>query len=167
MKLATIGSVSTGTLRPEDLLAAFLHELEWQLRRNGGHFSKPENFGERDRLNGLVGEAQDCFAEDGQSIVEEKEAEADELVNETLPDALSTFALPYCYFGSHPGDGADFGFWPEDIEFVKEQVEFVSSRGEEYPPDDFCGEWLHINERGNCTLYVRSNGQDREVWGIV
>lgn len=165
---AKIGSISHGTLRPQDLLSAFINELEWQIRRNGEFFAVPENFPHRDRLNTLIGEAQDCFSDDGESIADDKEDTADELVNETLPDALQEFAPSYCYFGSHPGDGSDIGYWPSYIEDIKEQVEFSSSKSQEYPADDFRGEWLHINERGNCTLYVRqADGSDREVWAIV
>ena len=164
---AKLGSISHGTLRTEDLLSAFLSELEWQLRRNGEFFCLPENFPHRDRLNNLVGEAQDCFAEDGETIDPDKEEIASELVNETLPDALQAFAGPFCYFGAHDGDGSDFGYWLQDIESIKEQVEFTSSRSMEYPPEEFQGEWLHVNERGNCTLYVRENGKDREIWSVV
>lgn len=162
----SFGSISHGTLRTEDLLSSFISELEWQIRRNGEHFSNPENFGERDRLNNLIGEAQDCFSEDGQTLRGSKEQDADELVNETLPDALSLFAPAYAYFGTHCGDGADFGFWPMGIEEIKSQVEFSSTKDQEYPEEDFTGEWLHVNERGNCTLYVRENGKDREIWGV-
>lgn len=167
IKVASFGSISHGTLRIEDLLSAFSDELEWQIRRNGDYFARPENFGERDRLNGLVGEAQDCFGTTGNEIDPDKEERADELVNESLPDALSQFAPAFAYFGAHCGDGADFGFWPGDMEDVKEQVGFVSSETQEWPDADFVGEWLHINERGNCTLYVRENGLDREIWGLV
>ena len=58
-------------------------------------------------------------------------------------------------------------FYAPCIEMVKEDVDFVSSRKNEYPPDDFEGEWLHVSDHGNATLYVRENGQDTEVWGIV
>ena len=165
---AALGSISHGTLRECDLLEAFMHELEWQIRRNGEHYSRPENFSERDRLNALVGDAGDCFDEYGEDIAEDKQELASKLVNQELPDALGEFAAPYCYFGAHMGDGSDFGFWPADIEEIKEQVEFVSSKGAEYPADDYRGEWLHINERGNCTLYVREDsGKDRKIWGCV
>ncbi len=170
LQLATVGSISHATLRSIDLLNAFAHELEWQIRRNGEYFSRPENFGERDRLNAIVESAWECFDESGDNldVAKEESGEVDEMVNETLPDALQTFCLPYFYFGSHPGDGADFGFWPIDMDEVKEQVEFSSSKEQEYPDDDFRGEWLHINERGNCTLYVREDADtDKEVWALV
>lgn len=168
IKPASVGSISHGTLRTEDLLEAFGDELEWQIRRNGEYFSRPENFAERNRLNAIHGEYLDCYGEDGETIEPSKEETANELVNETLPDALQSFCLPYFYFGAHFGDGSDFGFWPDDIENIKEQVGFVSSREQEYPDDDFLGEWLHINERGNCTLYVRENvDKDRQIWALV
>jgi hypothetical protein len=45
---------------------------------------------------------------------------------------------------------------------------FSSTRESEYPPDDYEGEWLHVNERGNCTLYVRDiNGNDKEIASCV
>jgi len=166
LRQAGIGSISTGTTRTVDLLTAFMQELESFTLLSGDYLS--QNHTERDRFANLIGEAQDCFNEDDDDIDPEKEDEADELVNETLPDALNQFAPPYCYFGSHPGDGADFGFWPMDVEDIKEQVDFVSSRRQEYPDDDFTGEWLHINDHGNCTLYVRTDaGEDTEIWSIV
>lgn len=59
-------------------------------------------------------------------------------------------------------------FLMANIESAKEDCEFVSSRSQEYPDDEYRGEWLHINERGNCTLYVREdNGQDKEIWSVV
>lgn len=164
MKTASFGSISTGTLRPQDLLNSFHSELERQINRNGDYFSKPENFDERDKLNNLLGEVQDCFLDD-ENIDPEKEELVDDLIQE-LENALQIFAPSYGYFGAHCGDGSDFGFWV-DIENVKEQVEFVSSKYQEYPDEDFVGEWLYINERGNCTLYVRESGKDKEIWSIV
>lgn len=165
LRPARIGSVSHGTLRTNDLLSAFMGELERLTLLSGECLS--QNHETRDRFANLIGEAQDCFDEDGDEIDPEKEDEAVELVNEHLPDALQEFAPSYCYFGAHYGDGSDIGFWPLDMEEIKEQVEFSSSCSEEYPPDDFEGEWLHINDHGNCTLYVRTDGEDHELWAVV
>jgi hypothetical protein len=167
LKTASIGSISHGTLKTNDLLSAFISEMESLMLVNGDFFSKPENFSSRDLLNNLIGEAQDCFGDDGE-IKEDSEDLAEQLVNEDFPDKFGEYFAPsFCYFGTHPGDGSDFGFWPIDIEEIKEQVEFVSSESQEWPDDDFKGEFLHINERGNCTLYVRENGKDREIWSLV
>lgn len=61
----------------------------------------------------------------------------------------------------------DFGLYA-DVDMAKEDCEFVSSKTQEYPPEDYRGEWLHVSDHGNATLYVRGdNGQDKEVWGVV
>jgi len=163
---------SSGTLRTEDLLSSFASELEWQVNRNADFFSRPENFGLRDQFARLIGEAQDAWNEDGETLANEEHAE--ELVSDLVSALSEYFAPRYGYFGASDGDGADFGFWCGDVEEIKRQVEFVSSAGNEYPPAEFRGEWLHVNEHGNCTLYVRegleTRGEtfvDREQWAIA
>jgi hypothetical protein len=55
-----------------------------------------------------------------------------------------------------------------DLETAREDVEFISSREQEEPPDDYLGLWLHVNDHGNATLYFRdSRGTDREEWSVV
>lgn len=155
IKPASLGSISHGTLRTEDLLSAFLSELESRIFLNGDYFSRPENFAERDRLANLVGEAQDCFAEDGNEIDPEKEDEASELVNERLPDALNMFAPSYCYFGAHEGDGSDFGYWP-DI-FAIEELPCIADNSAEAiaaeQSEDFSTDVRYVNDHGNVTVY--------------
>lgn len=165
IKFASFGTVSHATLRTEDLLSSFASELEWQISRNGAFLAMPENFPLRDRLAKLLGEAQDAWQDDGETLQDEESAA--EMVND-LQDALSeVFAAPYSYFGNTEGDGSDFGFWPS-VESAKEGCDFVSSDGEEFPPADFSGEWLHVNERGNCALYARDeSGKDSEIWATV
>ncbi len=71
--------------------------------------------------------------------------------------------LPYCswYFEDNSL------FYGPSVESVREDVDFVSSRESEYPEDDYEGEWLHVNDHGNATLYVREKGEDKEIWGVV
>lgn len=92
---ATIGSVSTATMRTQDLLTAFSDELE--------------TLGGATNSEGII--------RDARLAVEHLAAggEDDESIAETLTmlfDALGEIAPEGCYFGAHPGDGADYGFWP-------------------------------------------------------
>ena len=84
---------------------------------------------------------------------------------EALFDALNEYAPSYFYFGAHPGDGSDYGYWlsecfAEDFDGMK-----VSDLSE--VPTGFSGEVLKVNDHGNMTLYAYSRGRGREVWGIV
>jgi hypothetical protein len=37
-----------------------------------------------------------------------------------------------------------------------------------YPPADYRGEWLHVSDHGNATLYCRNDdGKDVEIWSVV
>ena len=85
---------------------------------------------------------------------------------EDLFDALNEYAMPGFYFGSHPGDGADYGFWlDEDIEhnFDGLKVDDLSEI-----PTGYIGEVLHVNDHGNMTLYYNgANGRLYEIWSIV
>ena len=40
--------------------------------------------------------------------------ESDYLLNEVLFDVLDSYSPENFYFGSHPGDGSDFGYWKEE-----------------------------------------------------
>lgn len=80
-------------------------------------------------------------------------------------DYLNGLELPaYCSFYFEDNSV----FLLPSIEVAKESVEFVSSRKRDYPADEFRGEWLHISDHGNATLYVRNEqGRDVEQWAIV
>lgn len=164
MKHAKLGSISHGTMKTEDLLSSFISCLEGLILINGDWLSKPEHFHTRDRLNNLIGEAQDAFEDDGETVKDDETAS--ELVND-LSDALNEFAPAYSHFSSHEGDGSDYGFWVDDIDSIKEEIEFVSSKRQEYPEPDYEGEWLHISDHGNATLYSRTAGKDVELWSVV
>lgn len=124
---AQLGSISTGTLRSEDLLSAFASELEWL----GNEDDKPLVF----EANAML-EAEEL-----------DENEAADLVNDLI-DALSEHAPPYCYFGAHEGDGADFGFWPS-MESIDELPCIENVEGEDLPTEDH----RYVNDHGNVTVY--------------
>jgi len=85
------GTVSSGTLRAEDLIGSFADELE----AISGHVGD-------NQYADLIEEARQDF-----DTIEDP----DELIN-VLADALNERAPEGYYFGAHPGDGADFGWWP-------------------------------------------------------
>ena len=63
-------------------------------------------------------------------------------------------------------------FLSPSLDMAREDVGFISSKSQEYPNDDYDGEWLHISDHGNATLYNRgidNNGKivDDEIWSIV
>jgi hypothetical protein len=140
-----IGSVSSGTLDTGVLLRAFADEL---LRLNIRERSIP--------YAGLIREAQS---------IDPESDDAGELLDD-LTSALCELAGPYFYFGAHPGDGADFGFWlPESFaaEFDGLRVSDTSE-----VPDDYNGEVLHVNGHGNATLYAARAGHELvELWSVV
>lgn len=143
-----IGSVSSGTLRSEDLIPTFLgllHELE-----PGRELNYPRE------------------SDDPMDVVND------------LIDDLNNYAPPYFYFGAHPGDGADFGFWfdhwafdyaVEENEILK--VDSLAGDGEEggYRSSTFddakADEYEYVavvSDHGNVTLY---DLEGNEIWGIV
>lgn len=148
LKTASIGSISHGTLRTEDLLSTFASELDWQLRCNDNYFSLPENRDEARKIHDLCGECQDQYEDDGENVKDEDVAS--ELV-ESLSDALNQFAPPFCYFGAHEGDGSDFGFWPSTYEIDELPTVEDSDAAKELGED--C---KSVNCHGNVTVYSSS-----------
>jgi hypothetical protein len=144
MKTADFGTISHGTMRPEDLIPTFASVLE-DLIENGEHAE-------------LIAEA---------NSIEDFESEDADAILESLFDALQEAAPAYAYFGAHPGDGSDYGFWLHDgfeHDFDGLKVDDIADI-----PTDYAGEVLHINDHGNCTLYaIDTPGADpREIWALV
>ena len=138
MHTATIGTISHGTSKTDDLLEAFGWELQ-HLSDDADHQalamvarSRAHYFPWNDLPEG--------------ETVEETDDDA-ELVS-ALIDALNELAPPYCYFGAHEGDGSDFGFWPS-MESIEELPAIENVEGEELPIEDH----RYVNDHGNVTVY--------------
>jgi len=108
-------TVSTASLRTEDLLENMFQTLEELVLLSGDHLALPENSTDRERFAELLGECQDCLDGCG-GIVPERYEDAEVLVNDTLMDVLQEFAPEGHTFGTHPGDGSDYGFYPYEDE---------------------------------------------------
>jgi len=88
---------------------------------------------------------------------------------EWLFDALQEYASAYFYFGAHPGNGSDYGYWLSEEfgqDFVDDGGLKVSDISE--IPANHEGEVLEVNDHGNMTLYRRArNHRLYELWSVV
>lgn len=94
-RLDECGSISHATLRSYDLATAFLAALK-EL-----HPSRAEEIELSVPLEAWRMERHPYWDEEDASF----------LINENLYDALNDCAPEGYYFGAHPGDSSDFGFW--------------------------------------------------------
>jgi len=144
-------------MRDCDLIPAFLDVLE-----------------ELDASAAKTLEAEADFAplfdsEDDWETVCDEHQEAASYLTEALFEALGALAPSYFYFGSHPGDGADYGFW-FDEESMQDAVrcgEVLGVADTSEVPEDYTGEVYHVNDHGNATLYAAQNGHLAEIWAIA
>lgn len=160
MTKATIGSVSTGTLRDQDLLRAFADTLDSLLQPD----MPDESFLVCDARNQAdILDGENLFG----VLLDEAEIHAGDVISD-LEDALQEFAPPYCRFGAHEGDGADFGFWP-----CVDSLENDAFSCPACPTFDVLkvndtadapSYVLHVNDHGNVTLY---RIELVEEWGLV
>lgn len=153
-----IGSVSSGTMRAKDLLNTFAYELRYQMRRM--RLTREQ----RKRFNVLLRDARNCDAgeecDDGETL-------ADQLVGEFF-DALDEIAPPYCTFGAHESDGADYGWWPclgggGDTDDLPRYPDSGA-----VPREDWGQDVLLVNDHGNVECgYVNRKGKFHEYWSCA
>ena len=126
-----LGSISTGTLKPEDLAPVFIEEL---FNRGVDAGGVPEDMDE-------------------------------------LYEALNDVCPPFVYFGAHPGDGADFGFWP-DMERLQETLTAATVEHTLTLPRNEEWEWqledegviINTNDHGNVTVMDLNRNV---LWAVV
>ena len=154
-----LGTVSHATMRAEDLIPCFANELiDMAKNRMMGNVTPEDRREHIKEARAILARAEQPGYYTGDDCSYD--------LNEYLFDVLGEYAGPYFYFGSHPGDGSDYGFWLSD-DF---QHDFdgltVDDMGK--VPDDYAGEILYINDHGNTSLYVKARTQEpREIWAIV
>ena len=135
-----IGSISHGTLRPEDLYESF---LDCALRLADEKQIDDPTLLER------VKDIESFVCLSGEERMEAITA---------LEDILNEMALPYTYFGAHEGDGSDFGFWPSwgELDDLTKYDDFPAT----LPDDDF----MMVNDHGNVSVY---GADGKLIWDCV
>ena len=186
-----MGSISSGTMCAEDLIPTFASELEYRAKHD-----KHVRSVERRKHLKLVRDIETAMEHDGNNAdldpyFESEDADYD---LSDLFDALDAYSAPYFYFGSHPGNGADYGYWLSeswDEDFLgnpglafalRESAQYRALHGagdiDPMPPaikvsdlsevpSWFRGEVAVVNDHGNVTLYVKTSRALREIWSVV
>lgn len=94
------GSISHGTMRPEDLIPSFFEALDE---------IAPDRASEIVRDEPLIPICHPLHID--WDAWPKRHPEAAVYLLEALFDALQEYAPEGHYFGAHPGDGSDYGFW--------------------------------------------------------
>lgn len=173
------GSISTGTMRPEDLIPTFASELESLARRKNTGVSAKYRKAHRKLVTGVQDDI-DHNPPDGYGAGGYFSSDGAVFDLESLFDALDAYAGPYFYFGAHPGDGSDYGFWLSENwdEDFEEDMAFAMQDDDDYPdsikvndvseiPVKFRGEVAVVNDHGNVTLYLKTARTLREIWSVA
>jgi len=117
---AELGTVISGTMRHEDLIPAFMDRLDDLKQDLALSAADTQNAGCELEITRQVGAIDDFLGAIEQRMEAEGyySSEQSDYDLEELFERLENFAPDGCYFGAHPGDGADYGFWQG--EFAKE-----------------------------------------------
>jgi len=154
-------------MRPEDLIPAFL-DIAKSLRLCRDDRSCVQRIRRIERMStGTYGECSHGYL-DADDAAEDLE---------TLFDLLNNYVPDYCYFGAHPGDGADYGVWvveelltPGSPQGGYDGLVYRCTEDFEQPGPHVPKSYTHflsVTDHGNCTLYRRAGRRWIEVWSIV
>lgn len=99
MKTLPVGSVSSGTMLNQDIIPALLGALDRLDEIKKEHIMSISDI--------KIESQQPGYYEDGDRPYEDCN---------TLMDILDEYCPEGHYFGAHPGDGADYGCWPCEVE---------------------------------------------------
>jgi hypothetical protein len=165
----SIGSISSGTHRLEDLIPAYVSALD-DIADDLATSGEADNARMSGKIHDTCAEIEDRMYDDDSNVREEYfESEEATYDLETLTDLLGEFAPPFCYFGAHEGDGADFGFWlsRDALDEAEHDGEVVKvAAGDEWPQTAADAEYvLEVTDHGNITLF--SALTKKELWSLV
>lgn len=181
MVYATLGSISHGTMCPEDLIPTFIDVLD-DIKEELS-FDRTNAEGWKDtisRLDSIIGDIERRIVvnkgDDGERESGYWESESCMYDLETLSDLLNEFAPPYSYFGAHEGDGSDYGFWV-NFDLIDEDVRngdlIKLPSGDDWPEDELrerpeCMGVLYVTDHGNMSLWAPSPTQpEQPIWDVV
>ena len=158
-----LGSISTGTLRTEDLIPAFTYTMGELTHNPISNTSKYPN----EAMANLWDEAIHLIGTDQWWTIDPEDSGVDGLLND-LTDALNELCPPFVYFGTLEGDGADFGFWP-DMDSLNEELQWERDH---YPDDsvpdeltlDDDGVIVQVSDHGNVTVM---DMERNVIWSTV
>lgn len=104
-------SLSSGTLKSEHLIESFMDFLQ----------SVKAELGIEEKVNNLQEEVNALEKDEDGDFVGESQETATYILNEDIFDLLNNIAPEGTSFGSHEGNGSDFGFWEyeNDEEFAR------------------------------------------------
>ena len=154
-----LGTISHGTLRAQDLLPAFLETLT----ARGGKVPDDLECGKYIEYLNWPGPGT-AACDDDDAFWASEEATWD---MEALTDALQNISPPFVYFGTHPGDGSDFGFWP-DRDAIQEAIDptsclvRINANGDYVLEED--GVIVQVSDHGNVTVM---DLERNVIWSVV
>lgn len=135
-----VGTVSHGTLRTDDLISAFMPYLEqywpekateindrilypFTVGKHGGGTEKPFRIGRFESLEAAQLKIANLEETDPEGVQrgdyyldapEDMEEYRSTILNEEIFEAMDEISPAGFHFGSHEGDGSDFGFWENE-----------------------------------------------------
>lgn len=165
MKKAPIGSISSGTMREEDLIPTFADWLRDLDSLQEHHYLIQQ----ADAWTELDAEAWEKLASELTGAQLAAKLEEGSFILEELFDALDGFSPSHCYFGASEGDGACYGWWVsfDSLEDDCRSGEVLKVDDLADVPPDYAGEVLHVNDHGNAALYNANGGKLEEVWSVA